>query len=183
MANITRVDTRRLHGWRLATLRAGRFEVLREFSDRVYGSRDASLAAAKRFRDQAWQRIAGDTRIRRTPPRGTKRGTGIAGVTFESRMIGDVRRSRARASWPDMPRRPGRASFEFRAHGGRNGAVAKAATARKAGIAAAAKVRKAAQQAAARQRLARAGPAPAVVADPRSRKGIRMPPRGRRRRR
>jgi hypothetical protein len=156
----------------------GKVTHTRWFADAVWGGKAQSLLAARMFLDRLLMRIDPDTRVRRTPPAGTRSRTGIVGVTLEHYEVEGRRYARLVASWrEDGKARRKRFSLE---RYGRERALALAVEARRTGVARRHAAERLRQREDAAQRLRTAPLAPRQVKSPLSRRGIRMPARPRR---
>jgi hypothetical protein len=165
-------------GLSVKVMRRGR-EFYQYFGYAVWGGRTRALVAAQHFRDRLLQRIEPDTRDRRQAAQGRRSKTGVVGVTIEHHKVDGRVYERYVASWQDPEKGPQRRRFLVERYG-RGEAFARAIGARRRGVARRRADMLARQREEARQRLLKAAPMPRPVKDPRSRKGIRM---GRRRRR
>lgn len=168
LTNITRGPG----AWSVHVTRQGR-TFTAWFSDAVWGGRQRSLVEARYFRDQLLLRIDPDTRVRRRPPRGTRRGTKMVGVRVEPHVVEGRAYRRAVGEWVDEDGIVRRRRFLVQRYGLEH-ARRRAAAARKAGVAETRRILLARQRGDAAWRLANAPPRPRQVRDPRSRKGISM---------
>jgi hypothetical protein len=150
------------------------------FGAAVFGGRERALLAAQHFRDKLLQRIDPDTRVRRRMPKGTRSKTGLVGVSRERHVVDGRIYERYVACWRDADKKPRRRRFLVERYG-RQRALALANEARAAGVARSHAEQLARQRQGARERLRQARPMPRPVKDPRSRKGISMARRRRRR--
>lgn len=150
------------------------------FADAVYGGREKSYLAARRFRDGLLRRIEPDTRVRRRVPRGSQSETGVVGVMFERYLVEGREYERFVADWKDPEGQSRRRRFSVGLYGKR-GAFERAKEERRRGVAHTRDLLLARQREEAYNRLAAAPAMPRMVKDPKSRRGIRMPPRRRRR--
>ena len=144
-----------------------------DFADAVWGGREQALVAAQRFRDELLLRIGPDTRVRRRIPKGTRRGTGVVGVTLEPHVVAGRVYERYVARWQDPESGSQRRRFLVE-HYGKEQAFALAKKARIAGVAHSHAAELARQCIGARQRLRSARPMPRQVKDPLDRIGISM---------
>jgi hypothetical protein len=119
------------------------------------------------------RRIDPDTRIRRRPPKGTRRGAKIVGVHVEPHVVKGRAYSPAVGEWVDEDGVPQRRRFLVERYGLKR-ACGLAADARKAGVAETRRILLARQREDAARRLRNASPRPQQVKDPRNRKGISM---------
>lgn len=146
------------------------------FADAVYGGARQALIAARRFRDQLLRRIEPDTRVRRKVPRGSRNETKHVGVEFEEYEVDGRWYERFIAHWQDADGGHRRRRFGVGLHG-LDGAYALAVEAREEGVAESRAAQRTRQREEALERLAAAPPKPRQLKDPKSRKGMRMPPR------
>jgi hypothetical protein len=161
--------------WAVRVLRGGRYHV-GHFADATFGGRREALTAARRFRDQLFRTIDPDTRVRRRVPKGSRNETRKVGVAFEVYEVDGRRYQRYVAHWKDEDGRSRRRRFSVGKYGDAL-AFKLAATARNEAVENVRVVLLARQVAEARNRLAVAPPSPRRIKDPKSRKGMRMPPR------
>jgi len=143
------------------------------FADAVWGGRQRALVAAQYFRDELLMRVDPDTRVRRRPPKGTRRGTKLVGVRVEPHVVKGRAYSRAVGEWVNEDGTVRRRRFLVERYGLFQ-ARHLAANARKAGVAETRRILLARQREEAARRLRNAPPKPRQVKDPRSRKGISM---------
>ncbi len=161
--------------WYVIVTRRG-MPYTRYFSDAVWGGKRLALVAAQRYRDRLLRRIEPDTRVRRKHPRGSRNETRHVGVSFEEYEVEGRWYERFIADWKDADGRQMRRRFSVNKYGLAE-AEALAVEARNEGVAESRAVRRARQREEALARLKAAPPMPRKVKDPKSRKGMRMPPR------
>ncbi len=146
------------------------------FPDAVWGGREKSYLAARRFRDGLLRRIEPDTRVRRRVPRGVRSETGVVGVILERYFVEGREYERFIANWRDADGRTKRRRFSVGRYGEQR-AFELAVEARTRGVGESRAIQLARQREDARSRLLIAPAMPRKVKDPKSRKGMRMPPR------
>jgi hypothetical protein len=161
--------------WAVRVLRGGKYHV-GHFADATFGGKREALIAARRFRDDLLRIIEPDIRVRRRVPKGSRNETRKVGVAFEVYEVDGRRYQRYIAHWKDEDGRSRRRRFSVGKYGDAL-AFKLAAMARHEAVEKVRAVLRARQVAEARDRLDGAPPSPRRIKDPRSRKGMRMPPR------
>jgi hypothetical protein len=161
--------------WAVRVLRGGKHHV-GHFADATYGGKRKALLAASTFRDRLLGFIEPDTRVRRQVPKGSRNETGKVGVLFEVYEVEGRWYQRYIAHWKDENGRFRRRRFAVGKYGDAL-AYKLAAAARDEAVEEIRTVLHARQRAEAKDRMAGAPPTPRQIKDPRSRKGILMPPR------
>ncbi len=104
-------------------------------ADAVYGGRQQSHLAARRFRDGLLRRIEPDTRVRRRVPRGSRSQTDVVGVILERYLVDGREYERFVAHWRDPYGRQLRRRFSLASTAGRGHSLSPSKRASKVSLA------------------------------------------------